>query len=153
MVENRTNVVMITEEDIEQLLTEWNDVPQWVKAHVKSRCPAHRYEGKLLLNDATLVFDGWDVKEKKQFEIEIPFDGIIDVYVGFSHDLQADIDPTFGIGGSVPFAVCYSVNGNNQTVYFNTCSDNYPPHRHINNIRWYQELDEIVTRRKAVKAG
>jgi hypothetical protein len=146
MVENRTNVVMITEEDIGQLLNEWDNVPSWVKTHLTTKCPAHRYEGELKLDDENLVFGGRDMKEGKSFELEIPFERITDVCFGFSDDLQTNNDPAFGICGPAPFAVRYQDNGNNKTVYFNTCSDNYPPHMYINNIRWYEELVEIVAK-------
>ena len=48
MVNNKSNVLMITEEDIEQLLIEWANVPVWIKAHVSAKYPAHRYEGGLM---------------------------------------------------------------------------------------------------------
>lgn len=139
------SVLMITEEDIEQLLTEWANVPVWIKAHVSARCPAHRYEGELLIDDERLVFDGRDIKEAKDIELEIPLDTVTDVYVGFSQHLQASIDPAFGIGGAVPFAIRYKGNGKSQTIYFNTSSNNYVAHRNISNRRWYETLDEIVT--------
>jgi len=146
MVENRTNVVMITEEDIGQFLTEWDNVPSWVKTHLTATCPAHRYEGELKLDDEKLVFGGRDIKEGKSFELAIPFECITDVCFGFSEDLKTNTDPASGIVGPAPFAVCYRDNGNNKTVYLNTCSDNYTPHMYINNIRWYEELVEIVAR-------
>jgi len=137
---------MITEEDIGQLLNEWDNVPSWLKTNLTAKCPAHRYEGELKLNEENLVFGGRDMKEGKSFELEIPFDRIIDVCVGFSKDLKTNADPALGIDGPAPFAVRYRDNGNNKTVYFNTRSDNYPPHMYINNIRWYEELMEIVAR-------
>ena len=81
MVNSRSNVVMITEEDIEQLLIEWKNVPAWIKAHVSARRPAHRYQGELLLGNESLVFNGRDIKEGKAFAVEIPFDRIKDVYL------------------------------------------------------------------------
>jgi hypothetical protein len=146
MVENRTNVVMITEEDIGQLPNEWDNVPSWLKTHLTAKCRAHRYEGELRLENENLVFGGRDIGEGKRFELEIPFDRITDVCVGFSEDLMTNADPVFNIGGSAPFAVRYRDNGKDKTVYFNTCSDNYPPHMYVNNIRWYEELMEIVAR-------
>jgi len=151
MVTNRSNVLMIPEEDIEQLLYEWANVPGWIKAHVSAKCPAHRYEGELILDDGSLVFSGRDIREGKDFELEIPLDGITDVRVGFSEDLQASVDPAFGIGGPVPFAVRYQNNGRSQTLYFNTTSYNYPPHRNINNLRWYETLCEIVAKHRPLK--
>jgi len=153
MVNNRANVVMITEEDIEQLLDEWSNVTAWVKTHVTAKRPAHRYEGELLLDGKRLVFGGRDIKEGKDFELQIPLDRIINVYVGFSKDLKEGTDTAFGIGGPMPFAVRYQHNGERQTLYFNTCSDNYPPHRQINNIWWYEELDKIIAKHRTVKAS
>ena len=146
MVNNRSNVLMITEEDIEQLLSEWANVPAWVKAHVIAKCPAHRYEGELLIDGENLLFDGRDIKEGRVFGLKIPLDNITDVNVGFSEDLKASSDPAFGIGGPVPFVVRYQNNGKSQTAYFNTSDDNYPPHINVNNIKWYEMLDEIVAK-------
>lgn len=151
MVNNRTSAVMITEEDIEQLLAEWNNVPAWIKMHVSTRCPAHRYEGQLLVDDENLVFRGRDMKEGKYFELEIPLDTITDVNVGFSKEVQASIDPAFGTGGPVPFVVRYQDNDIRQTIYFNTCADNYPPHISVNNLKWYEMLDEMIAKAKPVK--
>lgn len=146
MINKNSSVLMITEEDIEQLLTEWGNVPQWVKAHVSTKCPAHRYEGELMLNDESLIFHGRDIGEGKDCELELPLNCIAEVYIGFSKHLKASIDPAFGMGGPEPFAIRYKNNGESQTVYFNTSSDRYPPHRRINNLRWYETLDTIVTK-------
>jgi len=151
MVNKRSNVVMITEEDVEQLLYQWAIVPEWIKAHVSARCPAHRYEGELLIGDEQLVFSGRDIKAGKDFKLEIPFDGITNVYLGFSEGLKASTNPAFGIGGPVPFAVCYQDNGKSQTIYFNTSFNNYLAHGDTTNCRWYETLDEIVTKYRRLK--
>ena len=145
MVNKNSSVLMITEEDIEQLLTEWGNVPRWVKAHVSAKCPAHRYEGELMLNAESLIFRGRDIREGKDCELELLLNCITEVYIGFSEYLKASIDPAFGMGGPEPFAIRYKNNGDSQTLYFNTSSDRYPPHRRINNLRWYEILDTIVT--------
>lgn len=151
MVTRRSNVVMITEEDVEQLLYQWAIVPEWIKAHVLARCPAHRYEGELVIGDEKLVFSGRDIKAGEDFKLEIPFDGITDVYLGFSQDLKTSTDPAFGIGGPVPFAVCYQDNGRSQTIYFNTSFNNYLAHGETTNRKWYETLDEIVTKHRRFK--
>ncbi len=151
MVTRRSNVVMITEEDVEQLLYQWAIVPEWIKAHVSARCPAHRYEGELMIGDEKLVFSGRDIKAGEDFKLEIPFDGITDVYLGFSQDLKTSTDPAFGIGGPVPFAVCYQDNGRSQTIYFNTSFNNYLAHGETTNRKWYETLDEIVTKYRRFK--
>lgn len=151
MVNKRSNVVMITEADVEQLLSEWAIVPEWIKAHVSARCPAHRYEGELMIGDEKLVFSGRDIKTGKDTELEIPLDGISDVHLGFSEGLKPSTDPAFGIGGPVPFAVCYQDNGRSQTVYFNTSFSNYLAHGEATNRKWYETLDEIITKYRRLK--
>ena len=148
MVKERMNAVMITEEDLEQLFIEWNNVPGWIKAHVSAKCPAHRYEGDLLLDNGKLVFEGHDIKEGKYFELEIPLENMTDVGIGFSPFLQKSIDPTFGIGGTEPFVVRYRNNGMSHTLYINTCPDRYLPHANICNRKWYEMLDGITTKNK-----
>ena len=43
------------------------------------------------------------------------------------------------------FAVRYQDNGENHTIYFNTCPDNYPPHMNFNNRKWCRMLEEMIT--------
>ena len=99
--------LMITEEDIRQLLIDWRSVPAWIKAQVSARQPAYRYQGELMIQGEILVFAGRDIKEGKEFILEIPLASITDVGLRFSEQLKASIHPTFGIGGSIPFAVQY----------------------------------------------
>jgi len=59
---NKTsNVTMIFEDEIQKLVYEWIIIPDWIKAHVSPRCPAHRYEGELTLDTEKLAFIGWDI--------------------------------------------------------------------------------------------
>lgn len=151
MVNNRSNVLMITEEDVEQLVYEWAIVPEWIKTHVSARCPAHRCEGELLIEDDQLVFNGRDIKTGKDIELEIPLDGITDVYLGFSEHLKTNVDPAFGIGGPIPFVVRYQDNGKNQTIYFTTSFNNYLAHGEATNRKWCETLDEIINRYRRLK--
>ena len=151
MVNSRENVTMITEEDIEQLIAEWEDVPAWIKTHVTAKCPVHRYEGELILDEENLVFSGRDIKEGEHFEMGIPFDTITDVHIGFNKELESSIDTAFGARGTIPFAVRHHKNDGSQTVYFNSCVDKYVPHININNMRWYEMLDEIIARGEKIR--
>ena len=151
MVTNKTNAVMISEEDIEQLLAEWDNVPSWIKIHVSVKQPAHRCEGQLLLQDETLVFHGRDMKEGRDFQLEIPLDAITDVNMGFDEEVEARIAFDFGTGGFEPFTVRYQDNGENQTIYFNTYPDNYQPHMNFNNRKWYQMLEEMTTGKRTLE--
>jgi len=148
MVRERTNAIMIMEEDIESLLAEWDRVPNWIKVHVGARRPAHRYEGQLLLDDEGLVFMGRDMKEGRPFEMDIALDSVMGVGLGFSHGMQASIDAVFGSGGPVPFIVDFRENGQTRRAFFSTCADNYPAHMNMNNVRWYEMLGEIIAKRE-----
>ncbi len=148
MVRERTNATMIMEEDIESLLTEWEKVPGWVKVHVSAKRPAHRYEGQLVMDEGSLSFRGRDMKEGKAFELEIPLEAIGDVGLGLDERMQASIDPVFGNGGPVPFAVDFSEDGHTRRAFFSTCADNYPAHMSVNNVKWYEMLDGILAKRE-----
>ena len=149
MVSNKTNAVMINKEDIEQLLVEWNKVPTWIKIHVSVRQPAHRCEGQLFLQDETLVFRGRDMKEGRDYLLEIPLEAITEVKMGFDGEEGVRIAFDFGTAGFEPFGVRYQVHGENHTVYFNIYPDNYPPHINFNNRKWCQMLEKMITGNRA----
>jgi len=148
MVREKTNATIIMEEDIEALLAEWDRVPTWIKIHLSSKHPAHRYEGRLVLDDECLFFEGRDMKEGKHVEMELPLDSVTGVGLGFSERVQVNIDPVFGTGGPAPFSVEFRENGRTGRVFISTCADNYPAHINMNNIRWYEMLDEILASRE-----
>ena len=53
--------------------------------------------------------------------------------MGFDEEVEARIAFDFGTRGVEPFAVRYQDNGETQTIYFNTCPDNYQSHMNFNN--------------------
>ncbi len=138
--------LMITEADIGQLLSEWNHVPAWIKHHVSYKKPIHRYEGELTIEGETLIFMGHDIKEDKDFNLEIPLASITDVSLRFSEQLEASIDRALGIGGPVPFVVQYQQGGSSETLYFNTSFQSCFAHTEGNNRHWYETMCEILTR-------
>ena len=144
----RSGVLMITEADIEELLFEWYHVPAWIKAHVSSRCPPHRYAGELSLEDENLAFRGRDIKESKSCRLEIPLASITRVAFGFSEQLKANIDPSFGTGGPAPFAVWYRDGSQEHTLYFNTSFSKFLIDRASRNREWYETLCDVVTYRR-----
>ena len=109
-------------------MAEWSSVPKWVKAHISTRCPPHRYEGDIVIEGESLIFRGHDIKEGKDFEEEIPLDSIIEVFLDCDEHLKGSIDLSFGIGGPVPFVVRYQSQAGEQTTYFNTYLNHYPIH-------------------------
>ena len=145
MMNEISPALMIKKDDIEHLLLEWSNVPQWVRAHVSTRYPPHRYEGDLSIEGECLVFRGRDVKEGKDFQEIIPLDSIIEVFLDCDEHLKGSIDPSFGIGGPVPFVVRYQSKGGEQTAYFNTYLDHYPIHVLSGNRRWYETLEDIIS--------
>lgn len=136
--------LMIKEKDIEQLLLDWSNVPPWIKAHTLTRRPPHRYEGELAIEGQCLAFRGRDIKEGKGFEELIPLNKITEVSLGFDEHLSGSIDPSFGIGGPVPFIVRYKNNGGEQTAYFNTNLNHYLLHRGNGNREWYETLEDMI---------
>ena len=60
--------MMIAEEDVEELIYQWRHVLKWIKAHVITKYPAHRYEGDLMIDDECLIFHGHDIKENEDYE-------------------------------------------------------------------------------------
>ena len=146
MIIKRSNVFMITEEDIKRLVYEWIIIPDWIKAHISARCPAHRYEGELVLDNEKLSFSGYDIKVGRDFILDISLSDIIDVSLSLSENLEPSTNPAFGIGGPIPFVVRYQDNGDFKTVYFNTRFNDYLVHGERINCKWYETLDEIVTK-------
>ncbi len=125
----------------------------WVRAHISTRYPPHRYEGDLAIEGEYLVFRGRDIKESRNFEEVIPLDSIIDVFLDCDEHLKGSIDPSFGIGGPVPFVVRYQSEGREQIAYFNTYLSHYPIHIANGNRRWYETLEGITghTSRQGLK--
>ncbi len=143
---NKTsNVTMIFEDEVQKLVYEWIIIPDWIKAHVSPKCPAHRYEGELTLSVEKLSFIGWDIKVGRDFALEIPLNNIVDVSFGFSKNLMQNTDPTFGLGGPIPFVVRYQDSGGEKKVYFNTSFNNYLTNGERTNRSWYEILDETIT--------
>ena len=151
VISKSSPALMIAEEDIKQLLSDWKNVPAWIKAQVSARQPAYRYQGELMIEGDTLVFAGRDIKEGKEFILEIPLASITDVGRRFSEQLKASIDPAFGIGGPVPFAVQYQQNGRRETLYFNTSFKSCFAHTEGNNRHWYETLYGILSECKRAK--
>jgi hypothetical protein len=145
---------MIKKDDIEQLLSEWSNVPQWVRAHLSTKYPLHRYEGDLTIEGHCLVFRGRDIKEGKDFEEVIPLDRVIEVFLGLDERLKGSIDPSFGNGGPVPLVVSYQSEGGEQTAYFNIYFNHYPIHIVNGNRKWYETLKDITshTSRRELRA-
>jgi len=143
--------MMIGEEDIQELVREWGNVPEWVKSHLRAKYPAHRYEGEVTIDGDSLVFYGRDIKEGKDCELKIPLDFIEEVYLGFSDYLRSSIDLAFGMGGPAPLAVHYRDGDEEKTVYFNTGGDRYIPHVVMNNQLWCEWLNDTIKRREKMR--
>ena len=150
---NPSPAMMIGEEDIQELVREWGNVPEWVKSHLRAKYPAHRYEGEVTTDSDSLVFYGRDIKEGKDCELKIPFDSIEEVYLGFSNCLRSSIDLAFGMGGPAPLAVRYRDGDEEKTVYFNTGGDRYVPHVAVNNRLWCERLNDIIKRWRKMATG
>ena len=72
------NTLMAYEEDIKSR-SFWD----WIKAHTSFMKPLHRYDGVLELTEQKMKFTGRDMKEKKDFNLEVEFGNITDIHFGF----------------------------------------------------------------------
>ena len=72
------NTLMAYKEDIKN-----RDFWDWVKAHTSFMKPLHRYEGVLESSEEKINFTGKDVKEDKDFNLEIATVDITDIHFGF----------------------------------------------------------------------
>lgn len=135
---------MIKKDDIGQLLQEWSNVSQWLKAHISTKSPPHRYEGDLAIEGQCLVFRGRDIKEVRDFKEVIPFNKIYKVLLAFDERLQDNIDLSFGIGGPVPLIIRYQSDNGEQVAYLNTSFNNSRVRTANRNREWYETLDELV---------
>lgn len=149
MLTNKVSpALMIRDEDIEALLAEWFSVPGWVKAHVSTRFPPHRYRGELALEERGLVFQGTDLRESKAYQEIIPFAKIKGVSLEFDEALKESLERAFGISGPAPLTVVYERNDREQTAYFHTSFDRYPTPSHYPNQEWFDLLRvKLVTHR------
>ena len=72
------NTLMAYEEDIKS-----RGFWDWIKAHTSFMKPLHRYDGVLELTEQRVTFTGRDVKEKKDFKLEVEIGNITDIHFGF----------------------------------------------------------------------
>ena len=72
------NSLMAYEEDIKN-----GKFTDWLKALTSGFKPLHRYEGIFELNEGAIIFEGRNVKEDKNFRLEIPIEKVTDVYLGW----------------------------------------------------------------------
>ncbi len=138
------------EEDIRELIEEWKKIPQWLKTHLATKFPAHRYEGELTFADDCLIFRGYDIKERRDCRLEIPFDSIEDIYLGFSDSLTSGVDLAFGMGGPTPVVIRFRFEDHPIAAFINFGSDRYIPHISVNNRLMYEKLDCMVNKRKGI---
>jgi len=146
MISKISPALMITEEDIKQLLNDWRNVPAWIKAHVLPKNPAHRYEGELAIDKEMLVFSGRDIREGRDFKLEMALANIISIELQFSDQLNACIDAAFDIGGPVPLAAHYQDNARSERLFFNTGFIGCTACAEASNRRWYETLNGLVNK-------
>jgi len=72
------NTLMAYEEDIKS-----RGFWDWIKAHTSFMKPLHRYDGILELNELKMTFTGRDIKEGKDYNLEVEIGDITDIHFGF----------------------------------------------------------------------
>jgi hypothetical protein len=144
MINHKTNALLIESEDVKSLLSEWNNVPGWIKIHLSFKRPIHRFEGQLFLNDKVLNFFGRDMKDGRDYHLEILLESITEVNMGFNEDDGARIAFNLGITGFEPVCIHFIANGEDRQIYSYICKDNYQPHINFNTQNFCQTLGEMI---------
>ena len=139
-METRLSPALMSEEDdLERLRARRSGTQWWARLHGSPQAPVHRYAGILTIRDHSLVFRGMDLRERKDFEEEIPLGEISDVSLGLDNLHDIGQDRSFASGEPEPLVVRHRHNGRTETNYFVT---NFPglSRRLDGNRYWYERL-------------
>lgn len=152
---SKTLAVMIKIDSVAHLGGESFSSSQWGAPGILTQCPPNRYEGELVIDGQSLVFRGRDVRAGKFCEEVIPLGRIIEISLAFDERLKDSMNPSSGIGGSVPFAVRYQGDGREQIACFNTYLNHlayFNPYLSHHSLRitnrnrdWYETLMNRIT--------
>ena len=128
----RVKVLMAYKEDIKH-----RGFLDWMKAHTSFVKPLHRYEGKIILSDEKIMFDGKDKKTKNDYAIEINKIDVTDIHLGFDDVFKRGEDRSLGISFQ-PLRIKFSKDEKEHIMYF--IIDFNRLLRATKNKEWYEEL-------------
>jgi len=136
------NTLMAYEEDIKN-----RSLLDWMKAHTSGFKPLHRYEGGFELNKEKVIFDGKDVKEGKDFNLEILIKDITDVYLGWDKvftgfPMSKAGDRTYP--WNKPLRLRYKSDQGERTIYLFVMFHHKWGIRASDNKEVYEKLKEIL---------
>ena len=132
------NSLMAYEEDVKNRT--WID---WVKAHTTGFKPLHRYEGTLEINNSHIIFRGRDVKEDKEFHLEIPIEDIKDVYYGFDEVFRMREERA--APWNKPLRIKYKSGNDEKTIYLFAHFHHKKGIRASDNKEVYERLKSVIS--------
>ena len=120
---------------------------QWLKGHTSFMKPVHRYEGTLWWEQQSLLFSGWDKKQRQRIDFRISRDTITDVAIGFDQHFGRMLDRQLGLFGFKPLIVRYRSRGKVTGAYLfaRFSHGRIGIRRAKDNQRWLAFLQERVT--------
>ena len=108
---------MIHRDDLSDLLSSWFGIRQWFFGHTSFMKPIHRYRGEIVWVNDSLVFQGWDLKERTDYQEIVRLSDITQVSIDFDRHFRQSMDRQLGIAGFRPLSVCYRVDDGDQIAY------------------------------------
>ena len=137
MILKKENTLLSFDEDIRN-----RSLIDWVKAHTSGFKPLHRYEGIFELNEGKLTFNGKDIKEGKEFSLEIKVEKIIEVYYGFDEVFKGREERAWP--WNKPLRIRFKENSAEKTIYLFVNFHHRHGIRTSDNEEVYQRLTEIL---------
>jgi hypothetical protein len=133
------NTLMAYEEDVES-----RGFWDWVKAHTSFMKPLHRYERFLELSKEKITFTGKDVKEDKDFNLEIAIVNITNFHFGFDDVFTGWEDRA--APWNKPLNVRYKSKEGGKTIYLFTNFHRKYGFRASDNKEVFEKLESYLRR-------
>ncbi|HMH32807.1 MAG TPA: hypothetical protein VK543_07240 [Puia sp.] len=89
----------------------------WIKAHTSFLKPLHRYTGVLQTVPEGLNFLGWDDKLGENFSLDIRYNEITDLHLGYDSVFKRIEDRSLGIFHFVPLRINFTKNAIEESIY------------------------------------
>ncbi len=103
------NTLIAYEEDIKNA-----NICEWITAHTTGFNPLHRYIGALEVKEGKLVFKGKDRISGREFSLNIPFENIKEIYLGFDEVFRRRDERA---PWNKPLRIKYMEEGKVKTIY------------------------------------
>lgn len=111
-----------------------------IKVHISYEKPPHRYEGNLNLYPNKLIFSGTDIRDERDYFLEIAREDLININIGFDDTYKESFDRLAG-NGFQPIRLEFREKDIITQAYLIIEFDRLEQRRYKNED-WYQVLSE-----------